>query len=162
MYLLISLLHNFLNKLLMEEKLGEGDNPFNFRVYVIWNAQFLSHDAQASLRRALEDCDKRKKVWMVSSNVNNLIPPIRSRCVIQSLNSPKNEEIAKLRDDRKGLLRQHDLNYAAYQDLMRLTLRAQILLKQTAKMPLSENDKSFLKEDSPSPLAKMLKLSANS
>lgn len=67
-----------------------------FAVVVIHEADYLSRDAQAGLRRTMEKYMKNLRIILVCNSSSKIIAPIRSRCLLLRIPAPSNEEIAKV------------------------------------------------------------------
>jgi replication factor C subunit 2/4 len=55
------------------------DIPFN--IIILDEADLLTKDAQAALRKIIENYSKNYVFCLLCNNINNIIPPIKSRCV---------------------------------------------------------------------------------
>ena len=64
-----------------------------FRVLVIDDAELLSHQAQAGLRRTMEKYVQNCRIIMLCSTLSKIIPPLRSRCVCIRVPAPTNAEV---------------------------------------------------------------------
>ena len=62
---------------------------------VINDAERLSKDAQHALRRTMEKYSSIIRFILCCSSVGRVISPIRSRCLLIRLSSPKDEEVTK-------------------------------------------------------------------
>lgn len=56
-----------------------------FKIIVLDEADTLSTDSQYALRRIIEDSSKSSRFILISNNINTLIPPIISRCMVLNL-----------------------------------------------------------------------------
>lgn len=63
---------------------------------VINDAERLSKDAQHALRRTMEKYSSNIRFILCCSSVGRVISPIRSRCLLVRLSSPKDEEVTKI------------------------------------------------------------------
>ncbi|KAG8736476.1 Replication factor C (RF-C) subunit, partial [Ceratobasidium sp. 428] len=69
-----------------------------FKVVVINEADSLSRDAQAALRRTMEKYMSNLRIIMCANGTSKLIAPIKSRCLLVRVAAPNEEEmIASLR-----------------------------------------------------------------
>ena len=65
-------------------------------VVVINDAERLSKDAQHALRRTMEKYSSNIRFILCCSSVGRVISPIRSRCLLVRLSSPKDNEVSDL------------------------------------------------------------------
>ncbi len=70
-----------------------------FKVIVIHEADNLTKDAQAALRRTMEKYMANCRIIMTCTCLSKIIMPIRSRCLSLRIPSPSNDEIRKLLKD---------------------------------------------------------------
>jgi len=70
--------------------------PPSSAVVVIHEADFLSRDAQAGLRRTMEKYMKNLRIVLVCNSCSKVIPPIRSRCLLIRIPAPSHEDISKI------------------------------------------------------------------
>lgn len=73
-----------------------------FKVIVIHEADNLTKDAQAALRRTMEKYMANCRIIMTCTCLSKIIMPIRSRCLSLRIPSPSNEDIKKLLKDIKS------------------------------------------------------------
>jgi replication factor C subunit 3/5 len=71
-------------------------------VVVIHEADNLTKDAQAALRRTMEKYMANCRIIMTCTCLSKIIMPIRSRCLSLRIPSPTNEDIKKLLKDIKN------------------------------------------------------------
>lgn len=64
-----------------------------FKVVVINEADSLSRDAQAALRRTMEKYSKNIRLILISNTTSNIIAPIKSRTLLIRISSPTAAEI---------------------------------------------------------------------
>ena len=64
-----------------------------FKVVVILEADKLTRDAQASLRRTMEKYSSNCRIIMACNSLSKIIPPIRSRCLAIRVGAPSEQEI---------------------------------------------------------------------
>eukprot|EP00923_Selenidium_pygospionis_P023241 GHVN01040353.1.p1 GENE.GHVN01040353.1~~GHVN01040353.1.p1 ORF type:complete len:351 (+),score=29.68 GHVN01040353.1:83-1135(+) len=74
---------------------GKTDKP-KYRVIVIQEAERLSVDAQAGLRRTLEVYVKNARVVLHCQRLSAIIPALRSRCLCIRVPGPTREEIGEV------------------------------------------------------------------
>lgn len=65
-----------------------------YRVFVIQEAEKLSNEAQAGLRRTLERCISNARVILHCQNLSAILPPLRSRCLCVRVPLPTEAEIS--------------------------------------------------------------------
>ena len=63
------------------------------RVFVLYNAEFLSDAAQSALRRTMETRASKVKIFFVVQDASRLMAPIQGRCQKFILQSPSDTEI---------------------------------------------------------------------
>lgn len=68
-------------------------NQKSFKVIVLQEADLLSREAQAGLRRTMEKYMKNCRIIMSCSSLTKIIPPIRSRCLSLRCPAPSDTEI---------------------------------------------------------------------
>lgn len=69
-----------------------------FKVVIINEADSLSRDAQAALRRTMEKYMSNMRIILCANSTSRLIAPIRSRCLLMRVAAPNAEEVAKALD----------------------------------------------------------------
>lgn len=77
-----------------------------FKVVVINEADHLTRDAQAALRRTMEKYSPNLRLILLANSTSNIIAPIRSRCLLVRVAAPTVEEIEgvlKSVSDKEGL-----------------------------------------------------------
>jgi len=65
-----------------------------FKVVVINEADHLTRDAQAALRRTMEKYSPNLRLILLANSTSNIIAPIRSRCLLVRVAAPTEVEIA--------------------------------------------------------------------
>ncbi|EAU83080.2 DNA clamp loader [Coprinopsis cinerea okayama7 len=65
-----------------------------FKVVVINEADSLSRDAQAALRRTMEKYMSNMRIILCANSTSKLIAPIKSRCLLIRVAAPNEEEMA--------------------------------------------------------------------
>ena len=69
------------------------DLTFVFLVVVINEADSLSRDAQAALRRTMEKYMTNMRIILCANSTSKLIAPIKSRCLLMRVAAPSEAEI---------------------------------------------------------------------
>lgn len=64
-----------------------------FKVVIINEADSLSRDAQAALRRTMEKYMSNMRIILCANSTSRLIAPIRSRCLLMRVAAPNAEEV---------------------------------------------------------------------
>ena len=67
-----------------------------FKVVVINEADHLTRDAQAALRRTMEKYSPNLRLVLVANSTANIIAPIRSRTLLVRVAAPTEEEICSV------------------------------------------------------------------
>lgn len=67
-----------------------------FKVIVINEADMLSRDAQAALRRTMEKYMQNLRIILCANSTSHIIAPIRSRCLLLRVGAPKDEAMARV------------------------------------------------------------------
>ncbi|KAI1923992.1 Replication factor C (RF-C) subunit [Ophidiomyces ophidiicola] len=67
-----------------------------FKVVVINEADFLTRDAQAALRRTMEKYSPNMRLILLANSTANIIAPIRSRTLLVRVAAPMEEEICEV------------------------------------------------------------------
>lgn len=89
---------------------------------MINEADTLSRDAQAALRRTMEKYMSNMRIILCANSTSRLIAPIRSRCLLMRVAAPSHEEVRPLRlvfdvgtdgDDRHAWQMRTVLNHVA-------------------------------------------------
>lgn len=62
-------------------------------VVIINEADSLSRDAQAALRRTMEKYMTNMRIILCANSTSRLIAPIKSRCLLMRVPAPSNEEV---------------------------------------------------------------------
>jgi replication factor C subunit 3/5 len=65
-------------------------------VVVINEADSLTRDAQAALRRTMEVYMNNMRIILCTNSTSKLIAPIKSRCLLMRVAAPSNEEVRRL------------------------------------------------------------------
>ncbi|KAI0671496.1 P-loop containing nucleoside triphosphate hydrolase protein [Trametes maxima] len=69
-----------------------------FKVVIIHEADALSRDAQAALRRTMEKYMSNMRLILCANSTSKLIAPIRSRCLLMRVAAPSAEEMQTVLD----------------------------------------------------------------
>ena len=67
-----------------------------YKCVIINEANSLTRDAQAALRRTMEKYSKNIRLILVCDSMSSIISPIRSRCLLLRCPAPNNEETTKI------------------------------------------------------------------
>ncbi|CCM04266.1 uncharacterized protein FIBRA_06435 [Fibroporia radiculosa] len=67
-----------------------------FKVVIINEADSLSRDAQAALRRTMEKYMSNMRIILCANSTSRLIAPIKSRCLLVRVASPSEEEMSEV------------------------------------------------------------------
>ena len=67
-----------------------------FKVVVINEADHLTRDAQAALRRTMEKYSPNLRLILLANSTSNIIAPIRSRCLLVRVAAPTEDEICNV------------------------------------------------------------------
>ena len=67
-----------------------------FKVVVINNVESLNYLTQMSLRRTMEEYNSNCRFVFICNSINNIIDPLKSRCVSHRVPNPNNDELEKL------------------------------------------------------------------
>lgn len=89
-----------------------GSKKRSIKILVIDQAEDLSKDAQAALRRTMEVYSGHFRIIMLCTETSKLIDPIRSRCLQIRMRGFRNEEIMSIYQDiasKEGLSVQKDV-----------------------------------------------------
>jgi len=85
---------------LIKESASSGSvglkNPKKFTSVILNEADNLTKDAQASLRRTMEKYVDKVRLILVCENLGNLIPALLSRCLLIRVSAPSKEEIVSV------------------------------------------------------------------
>ncbi|KAJ1561476.1 Subunit of heteropentameric Replication factor C (RF-C) [Nowakowskiella sp. JEL0078] len=74
----------------------DSNSKRQFKVAIFNEADSLSKDAQAALRRTMEKYMKNMRMILICNSTSKIISPIRSRCLLLRVSAPSNEEITSV------------------------------------------------------------------
>lgn len=74
-----------------------------FKVVVINEAEYLTRDAQAALRRTMEKYSPNLRLILVANSTANIIPPIKSRTLLVRVAAPTKTDIVGILKYTAGL-----------------------------------------------------------
>ena len=66
---------------------------YTYTVVIIHEADSLTRDAQAALRRTMEKYMSNMRLILCANSTSKLIAPIRSRCLLMRVAAPTAEEV---------------------------------------------------------------------
>lgn len=66
----------------------------NLKVVILDEGDYLTHDAQPSLRNLMETFSSHTRFIITCNYVEKIIPPLRSRCHVYNITPPSRKEIA--------------------------------------------------------------------
>lgn len=75
---------------------GNSARKHRFKIVVINEADSLSRDAQAALRRTMEKYSLNIRLILTCNSISNIIPPIKSRTLLVRIPSPSIAEISDI------------------------------------------------------------------
>ncbi|KAI8907836.1 P-loop containing nucleoside triphosphate hydrolase protein [Gorgonomyces haynaldii] len=75
---------------------GSLDTKKQFKIVVFNEAEGMSRDAQAGLRRTMEKYAKNIRIILCCNSTSKIIPPIRSRCLGIRIGAPNTNEICQV------------------------------------------------------------------
>lgn len=120
-----------------------GGSKNNFMTFVLYEAENLTHGAQAALRRTMEKYSSKIRIILVCQFIGKLIPALKSRCLLLRVPAPTNDKIVELLE---GICNREKLGYEANKELKKIVdasqrnLRKAILLLQTVATTRSLGD----------------------
>ncbi|KZT39121.1 P-loop containing nucleoside triphosphate hydrolase protein [Sistotremastrum suecicum HHB10207 ss-3] len=107
-----------------------------FKVVVISEADSLSRDAQAALRRTMEKYMSNMRIILCANSTSTLIAPIKSRCLLIRVAAPNEDEMSRCLNEVAKKER-FDLPPSAAQEIIQDSngnLRKALLVLETLKM----------------------------
>jgi replication factor C subunit 3/5 len=87
-------IQDLLKEIAQTEQVDFNTGKHRFKVVVINEAESLSRDAQAALRRTMEKYSRNIRLVLVSNTTSNIIAPIKSRTLLVRVPAPSSSEIA--------------------------------------------------------------------
>lgn len=80
------------------KEIGSSRNPDmrSFKVVILNQADQLTHEAQASLRRTIEKYTATTRIVLVCNSLSRVIGPLRSRCLGIRVPAPENTDIRNI------------------------------------------------------------------
>ncbi|CAD1809185.1 Replication factor C C-terminal domain family protein [Candida parapsilosis] len=75
---------------------NQSSKKHRFKVVIINEADSLSRDAQAALRRTMEKYSSNIRLILVCNSISNIIAPIKSRTLLVRIPSPSIEDISSI------------------------------------------------------------------
>eukprot|EP00817_Percolomonadidae_sp_ATCC50343_P000750 CAMPEP_0117430674 /NCGR_PEP_ID=MMETSP0758-20121206/10231_1 /TAXON_ID=63605 /ORGANISM="Percolomonas cosmopolitus, Strain AE-1 (ATCC 50343)" /LENGTH=312 /DNA_ID=CAMNT_0005218965 /DNA_START=135 /DNA_END=1069 /DNA_ORIENTATION=+ len=79
-----------------EEEIKTKGFKKSFKVIVINEADKLTHNAQAALRRTMEQYMKYCRIILIGNSTSNIIQPIQSRCLCMRVPLPTNDKVSAI------------------------------------------------------------------
>ena len=103
-----------------------------FKVVVINEADHLSRDAQAALRRTMEKYSPNLRLILLANSTSGIIAPIRSRTLLVRVAAPTEGEVCEVLGraaEREGWMAQKGLNERIARESGRNLRRALLMLE---------------------------------
>jgi len=89
-------IQDLLKEIAQTEQVDFSGGKHRFKVVIINEADSLSRDAQAALRRTMEKYSKNIRLILISNTTSNIIAPIKSRTLLIRIAAPTIEDISKV------------------------------------------------------------------
>lgn len=86
-------IQSLLKEIAQTEQVDFTTGKNRFKVVVINEADSLTRDAQAALRRTMEKYSRNIRLIMISNTTSNIIPPIKSRTLLIRIPAPSIDNI---------------------------------------------------------------------
>ena len=116
----------------------------SIKVVILDEADFLTINAQASLRNVIETFSRSTRFIMTCNYVERIIDPLQSRCQVLKIVPPSKNEVAK---HIMGVLEQEEIQYET-QDIKSLVQRCYPDLRRMLNLIQSSTVDGVLKLDS--------------
>ncbi|BAM39550.1 replication factor C subunit [Theileria orientalis strain Shintoku] len=91
----------------------------SYRVFLLEDADTLTQEAQAALRRTMETCVKNARMFLHVRQLSRIMPPLRSRCLCVRVRSHTNAEIV---DILRGICNAEDITPSQASDSMLMNI----------------------------------------
>eukprot|EP01066_Platyproteum_vivax_P001128 Platyproteum_vivax@DN1129_c0_g1_i2.p1 len=116
----------------------------SFKVVVINEADRLSREAQAALRRTMERYMNTCRLILCCTSLSRVLPPVRSRCLTIRIPAPTHQQVVNLLQDvaSKQKIQLSDVFATKIAQYSRRDARKALLMLETAKVqkyPFSDN-----------------------
>lgn len=89
-------IQDLLKEIASTEQVDFATGKHRFKVVVINEADSLSRDAQAALRRTMEKYSRNVRLILISSTTSNIIAPIKSRTLLIRIAAPEVDDIVRV------------------------------------------------------------------
>ncbi|KAH3686621.1 hypothetical protein WICPIJ_002420 [Wickerhamomyces pijperi] len=89
-------IQDLLKEIASTEQVDFSTGKHRFKIVVINEADSLSRDAQAALRRTMEKYSRNVRLILISNTTSNIIPPIKSRVLLIRIAAPQVEDIVQV------------------------------------------------------------------
>ena len=94
-------------------------HPSTYLVVIINEADTMTRDAQAALRRTMEKYMSNMRIILCANSTSKLIAPIKSRCLLIRVAAPSEDEVTR------SLHPACERQLTGYTDCKRVTVRCQ-------------------------------------
>lgn len=88
--------HGVLQQQSVSSTSSSTSSPKNFKVVILTEADKLSKQAQAGLRRTMEKYSSHCRIFLICNSASKIIEPVRSRCLGIRIGAPSHEDIANI------------------------------------------------------------------
>lgn len=89
-------IQDLIKEVAQTEQVDFSTGKHRFKVIVINEADSLSRDAQAALRRTMEKYSRNIRLILISNTTSNIIPPIKSRTLLIRISLPQISDIINI------------------------------------------------------------------